>query len=123
MKPKDPVSKENAVGPVYKIKCEEFEATYVVKQRSLKSRFNRHGRRSSTTSKVAKHIHLEQPEHSVELENNEILTTESRRFERGDPGEGGHIYKCPEAKPQQIRWKVQFASSMGQHHEGESEGR
>ena len=29
VKPKDPVDKENVVGPVYKIKCEECEVTYV----------------------------------------------------------------------------------------------
>ena len=29
VKPKDPVSKENVVGPVYKIKCEKCEAMYV----------------------------------------------------------------------------------------------
>ena len=31
VKPKDPVSKENVVGPVYKIKCEECDAVYVVR--------------------------------------------------------------------------------------------
>ena len=41
VKPKDPVNKENMVGPLYKIKCEECEATYVREtERSLKSRFN-----------------------------------------------------------------------------------
>ena len=84
VKPKDPVSKENVVGPVYKIQCEKCEAMYVGEtERSLKSRFNEHRRRSSTTSEVAKHIHVEQPEHSVELDNTDILTTESRWFERG----------------------------------------
>ena len=72
------------VGPVYKIKCEECEATHVGEmERSLNSRFNEHRRPSSTTSEVSKHIHIEHPEHSVELENTEILTTESRWFERG----------------------------------------
>ena len=57
VKPKDPVDKENVVGPVYKIKCEECEARYVGEtERSLKSRFNEHRRPSSTTSEVAKHI-------------------------------------------------------------------
>ena len=84
VKPKDPVNKDNMVGPVYKVKCEDCEATYVGEtERSLKSRFNEHLRPSSTTSEVSEHIHLEQPEHSVELENTEILTTESRWFERG----------------------------------------
>ena len=84
MKPSDPVSKENVVGPVYKINCGECEATYVGEtERSLKSRFNEHRTPSSTTSEIAKHIHVEQPEHYVELENTEILITESRWFKRG----------------------------------------
>ena len=84
VKPKDLVSKEKVVGPVYKIKCEECEVTYVGEmERSLKSRFNKYWRLSSTTSEVSKHMHLEQPMHSMELGNNEIVTTESRWFERG----------------------------------------
>ena len=84
VKPKDPVDKENVVGPVYKIKCEECEATYVGEtERSLKARFSEHRRPSSTTSEVAKHIHTDQPEHTVELDNTEMLTTEPRWFERG----------------------------------------
>ena len=104
MKPKDPVSKENVVGPVYKIKCEECEAMYVGEmERSLKSRFNEHRRPSSTTSEVSKHIHIEYPEHSVELENTEILTTESRWFERGVKEA---IYMYVGALNQQRRWKA-----------------
>ena len=37
---------------------------------------------SSTTSEVAKYIHVHHPQHFVELECTEILTTESRLFER-----------------------------------------
>ena len=84
VKPKDPVDKENVVGPVYKIKCEECEATYVGEtESSLKARFSEYRRPSSTTSEVAKHIHKDQPEHTVELDNTEILTTVPRWFERG----------------------------------------
>ena len=84
VKPKDPVSKENVVGPVYKIKCEKCEAMYVGEtERSLKARFSEHRRPSSSNSEVAKHIHVEQPDHSVELDHTDILTTESRWFERG----------------------------------------
>ena len=84
VKPKDPVDKENVVGPVYKIKCEECESTYVGEtERSLKARFSEHRRPSSITSEVAKHIHMDQPEHTAELDNTEILTTEPRWFERG----------------------------------------
>ena len=82
--PKDPIDKENVVGPVYKIKCEECEATYIGEtERSLKARFGEHRRPSSTTAEVAKHIHTDQPEHTVELDNTEILTTEPRWFEQG----------------------------------------
>ena len=58
---------------MYKIKCEECEATYVGEtERSLKARFSEHRRPSSTTSEVAKHIHSNQPEHTVKLDNTEI---------------------------------------------------
>ena len=60
------------------------DATYVGKtERLLKARFSEHRRPSSTTSEVEKHIHTDQPEHTVELDNTEILTTEPRWFERG----------------------------------------
>ena len=72
------------MGPVYEIKCEECEVTYLGEtERSLKSRFNEHLRPSCTTSEVAKHIHMEQLGHTVALDNTEILTTESRWFESG----------------------------------------
>ena len=60
--PKDPVGKDKVVGPVYKISCEECDATYVGEtERSLKARFGEHRRPSSTTSEVSKHIHTETP--------------------------------------------------------------
>ena len=52
-------------------------------ERSLKARFSEHRRPSSTTSEVSKHIHVDHPQHSVELENTEVLTTEPRWFKRG----------------------------------------
>ena len=64
--PKDPVGKEKGVGPMYKISCEECEATYVGEsKRSLKARFGEHRRPSSTTSKVSNHIQYgqSQPHH------------------------------------------------------------
>ena len=77
VKLKDPVSKENVVGPVYKIKCDEWDGVYVgERERSLKARFSEHRRPSSTTSEVSKHIHVDHPQHSVELENTKVLTTE-----------------------------------------------
>ena len=35
------------------------------------------------TSEVSKHIHVDQFQHSMELDNTEVLTTEPRWFERG----------------------------------------
>ena len=46
-------------------------------------RFSKHQRPSSTTLEVSKHIHVDHPQHSVELDNTEVLTTEPRWFERG----------------------------------------
>ena len=55
-------SKENAVGPVYKIKREECDGVYVGEtERSLKARFSEHPRPSLTTSEVSKLIHFEHP--------------------------------------------------------------
>ena len=82
-------------------------------QRSLKSRFNEHWRPSPTTSEVVKHIHRT-TRASVELENTEILSTESRWFERKVKEA---IYIRVLNSPQQRWWKVQFASGMGQHQE------
>ena len=84
MKLKDPVDKENVVGPVYKIKCEECDVVYVDDiERFLKSRFREHQQPSSTTLEVSKRIHVDHPQHSVELENTEVLITELRGFESG----------------------------------------
>ena len=82
--PKDPVGKDKVVGPVYKISCEECEATYVGEtERSLKARFGEHRRPSSTTSEVSKHIHTDSPDHTIMLENTKILEVEHKWFERG----------------------------------------
>ena len=43
VKLKDPVSKENVVGHMYKIKCEECDAVYVSEaERSIKASFSEH---------------------------------------------------------------------------------
>ena len=82
--PKDPVGKDKVVGPVYKISCEECDATYVGEtERSLKARFGEHRRPSSTTSEVSKHIHTDNPNHNITLENTKILSVEHKWFERG----------------------------------------
>ena len=82
--PKDPVGKDKAVGPVYKISSKECEATYVGEtERSLKARFGEHRRPSSTTSEVSKHIHTDSSDHTITLENTKILVVEHKWFERG----------------------------------------
>ena len=84
VRPKDPVVKERVVGPVYKISCEECEATYIGEtERSLKARFGEHRRPSSVNSEVSRHIHTDQPGHGVDMERTKILAVEPRWFERG----------------------------------------
>ena len=71
--PKDLVGKDKVVGPVYKISCEECEATYVGEiEQSLMA--------SSTTSKVSKHIctiRFRKPNHKITLENTKIFSVEN----------------------------------------------
>ena len=63
---------------IYNTKCEECDAVYVCEtERSLQARFSEHWRPSSTISEVSKHIHVDHPQHSMELENTEVLTTEA----------------------------------------------
>ena len=84
MRPKDPIEKEKVVGPVYKITCEEYEASYVGEtERSLKARFSEHRRPSSVNSEVSKHIHTDKPYHGVQLDKTEILAVEPKWFVRG----------------------------------------
>ena len=69
---------------VYKISCEECEATYVGEtERSLKERFGEHRRSSSTTSEVSKYIHTDNSNHNITLEKTKILLVEHKWFERG----------------------------------------
>ena len=80
--PKDPVGKDKVVGPVYKISCEDCKATHVGEtERSLKARFGEHRRPSSTTLEVSRHIHSDNPNHNIKLENTEILSVEHKWFE------------------------------------------
>ena len=72
------------VGSVYKISCEDCEATYVGEtERLLKARFGEHRRPSSTTSEVSRHIHSDNPNHSITLENTKILSVQHKWFESG----------------------------------------
>ena len=84
VRPKDPIEKEKVVGPVYKITCEDCEASYVGEtERSLKARFSEHRRPSSVNSEVSKHIHTDCPDHGVQLDKTEILAVEPKWYERG----------------------------------------
>ena len=84
VRPKDPTDKENICGPIYQIKCDHCEPSYIGEtERSLRSRFLEHRRPSSTTSEVSQHIHNAQPEHSISIDNANVLATDSRWLERG----------------------------------------
>ncbi len=81
--PKDKILKEHVVGPVYHIPCDTCEASYIGEtERSPKSRFMEHRRPSSTTSEVSCHIHLNEPDHQVDIERVKILAVEARWLER-----------------------------------------
>ena len=43
-------------------------------ERSLKAHFSEHHRPSSVNSKVSKHTHKDNPDHSVEMDKTEILS-------------------------------------------------
>ena len=67
------------IGLVYKISCEECEATYFGEtERSLKARFGEHRRQSSITSEVSKHMHTDIPNNNIMLENTKILSVEHK---------------------------------------------
>ena len=72
------------VAPSPHTSCEDCDASYVGEtERSMKARFGEHRRPSSTTSEVSKHIHSDNPNHSIKLDNTKILAVESKWFERG----------------------------------------
>jgi hypothetical protein len=84
VRPKDKIIKERVVGPVYKIKCEDCEDSYIGEtERSLKTRFAEHRRPSTVTSEVSRHINSDHPEHSISMDATEILSVEPRWFEKG----------------------------------------
>ena len=74
------------MGPVYHIPCQDegCDDDYIGEtERSLKARFSEHRRPSTTSSEVSRHIHVDSPGHSIDIENTQILTVEPRWFERG----------------------------------------
>ena len=88
--PKDKTEKKDTAGPIYYIRCQgqtqrgQCTESYIGEtERSLKTRFLEHRRPSSTSSEVSQHIHIESPDHHVELEEVKILDREQRYFERG----------------------------------------
>ncbi|XP_078599380.1 uncharacterized protein LOC144874745 [Branchiostoma floridae x Branchiostoma japonicum] len=88
--PKDKTPKEQKCGVICHIKCQgqnirgPCTETYIGEtERSLKTRFLEHKRKSSKTSEVSQHIHIESPGHSVSLDKVEILDTEPDFFARG----------------------------------------
>ena len=62
-----------------------WEAHYIGEtERSLKSQFDKVKRLSSIASEVSRHIHKNNPDHNINIENARILSTETCRwFERG----------------------------------------
>ena len=63
------------MGPVYRISCQDCEASCVGEtERSLKVKFGEH--RSSVNFEISEHIHQEEPGHSVELTNSQVVTVE-----------------------------------------------
>jgi len=84
VRPKDPIDKQRVIGPVYQIKCNDCDASYVGEtERSLKARFMEHRRPSSTGSEVSGHLHSDQEGHDISIEDTKMLCVESKYFERG----------------------------------------
>ncbi len=76
--------KERVVGPVYQISCKKCLATYICeRERSLKQRFLEHRRPSSVTFEVSRHVHLDHPDHSISMDDTNIVKVEPKWFERG----------------------------------------
>ena len=70
------------LGPVYHITYDDCDATYVGEmERSLKTRFSEHRRKSNVGSEVSQHVHVDRPEYGVSLDKVKILTFENRKFE------------------------------------------
>ena len=72
------MTNERVVGPVYRLSSEDREASNIDKsERSLKAKFPEHKKLSSSTSKVRELIHVDHPEHPVDITNAKILEAES----------------------------------------------
>ena len=66
------------------VSCEDCGKDYIEEtERSFKARFDEHKRPSSVNSEVSRHIHQENPGHSVSLTGSRILGVEQGWFQRG----------------------------------------
>ncbi len=84
VRPKNKLKRERVIGPEYQISCKKCQATYTGEtERSLKQRFLEHRRPSSVTSEVSHHVHLDHPDHSISMDDTNILEVESKWFEHG----------------------------------------
>ena len=81
---KEKVDRGKVVGSVYRISCDDCDATYVGEtERVLKTRLSEHRRKSNVGSEVSQDVHMDRPEHGVSLDRVNILTVDSMKFERG----------------------------------------
>ena len=72
------------VGPIHHVSCEDCGMDYIGEtERSFKARFDEYKRPSSVNSEVSRHIHQENPGHSVSLTGSRILGVEQGWFQRG----------------------------------------
>ena len=77
--PKDKLDRLDQAGVVYKIACNDCEATYVGEtERKLNTRFKEHHRSSSPVGQ-----HVEQRRHSIDEESVSVLHRESDWYRRG----------------------------------------
>ncbi len=66
------------------ISCEKCPATYICEtERSLKQCFLEHRRPSSVTSQVYHHVHSDHPDHSISMDDTNILEVEPKWCELG----------------------------------------
>ena len=135
VKPKDKTEKQDTTGVVYMIPCQgetlrgKCKESYIGEtERSLKTRFQEHRRKSSVKSSyVAQHIHIESPGHHVSLDEVKILDREDKKFERGvkeaiyirafqpSLNQDGGRYTLPKVYDPIIRRYVTSGSGRGRH--------
>ena len=76
--------KERVVYPIYHIRYENCDESYIGETgRYLKVRFSEHRRPSSVNPEISKHINCDHHDHSISLDNVNILEVEPKWFKRG----------------------------------------